>query len=206
MSLSNSTVVMMCGLPASGKTTAAGRLHERLGGALIRSCDIYQELGIVVSDWVRRTNGFTDLAEYDRLRDQAYLRMAQMADGMLSAGCPLVFIDFAHPDLAKRRVLYDICHKHEATVVVLICCCDDVREVQRRFQARRGREAEPEHEASDLSVFDDINRRWQSPLSDTLSDGTQPTILLNDTFAGIVTPLHVTASAIASRILDALGA
>lgn len=46
---------MTSGLPASGKTTTAMRLHAELGGVLIRSCDIYQELGIVLSEWVERT-------------------------------------------------------------------------------------------------------------------------------------------------------
>jgi len=49
----------MCGLPASGKTTTAERLHAHAGGVLIRSCDVYQELGISLPDWVRRTEGFT---------------------------------------------------------------------------------------------------------------------------------------------------
>jgi predicted kinase len=49
----------MCGLPASGKTTTAERSHRRLGGALIRNCDVYQALGISLPDWVRRTRGFT---------------------------------------------------------------------------------------------------------------------------------------------------
>ena len=39
------SVVMMCGLPASGKTTTAERLHGYAGGVLIRSCDVYKELG-----------------------------------------------------------------------------------------------------------------------------------------------------------------
>ncbi len=61
-------VIMTCGLPASGKTTTAMRLHTHLGGVLIRSCDIYQELGIVLSEWVERTREFTaNVAEYDRL-------------------------------------------------------------------------------------------------------------------------------------------
>ena len=44
-------VIMMCGLPASGKTTTAVRLHAQRDGVLIRSCDIYQELGIVLPEW-----------------------------------------------------------------------------------------------------------------------------------------------------------
>jgi predicted kinase len=62
----------MSGLPASGKTTAAMRLHGALGGTLIRSCDVYRELGIVLSEWVEPTRRFTlDVAAYDRVRDDA---------------------------------------------------------------------------------------------------------------------------------------
>lgn len=34
-------LVLMCGLPAAGKTTIESRLHAHLGGALIRSCDVF---------------------------------------------------------------------------------------------------------------------------------------------------------------------
>ena len=79
------TVVMMCGLPASGKTTTAGRLHSRLGGALIRSCDVYEDLGISLPEWVRRTHGFTvNVAAYDTVRNRAYDEMARRLDEALA--------------------------------------------------------------------------------------------------------------------------
>lgn len=63
---------MMGGLPASGKITTAGRLAAQTAGLLIRSCDVYQALGISLSHWVRRTRGFTeDVETYDRVRDYA---------------------------------------------------------------------------------------------------------------------------------------
>src|SRR5260370_380754 len=66
-------VIMMCGLPASGKTTTAARLHATLGGVLIRSCDVYRDLGISLPEWVRRTRSFTEGVEaYLSLRDAAY--------------------------------------------------------------------------------------------------------------------------------------
>lgn len=202
-----SNLVIMCGLPASGKTTTSVRLCAQLGGVLIRSCDIYQELGIVVSEWVSRTKGFTvGLGEYDRLRDLAYDRMAIRVDEFLTNRSSWVFVDFAHPDLNKRMVLYELCAGCRAHAVVLLCQCDDFREVQRRFSARRGREAQPEHEASDLSVYKDIQRRWQSPVSDVLSDGTRPTLLLHDTLAGTIAVLNAPIPGVTDRILAALAA
>src|SRR5262249_349864 len=168
---SASAVIMMSGLPASGKTTAAMRLHAQLGGMLIRSCDVYQELGIVLCEWVELTRRFTvDVEAYDRVRDEAYMRMAGYVDSGLAAGSPLVIVDAVHGERDKRRRLYDICKARRAAPILVVCCCDDFEEVRRRFRARRGYEREPQHEASDLSVFHDISRRWHSPLTHTLPD------------------------------------
>src|SRR5215470_4866941 len=162
----------MSGLPASGKTTTAMRLHAQLGGVLIRSCDIYQGLGIVLPDWVKRTAGFTtNVLNYDRVRDHAYAKMARRTDLSLANGSPLTIIDAVHGERAKRQRLYEISATRGATPILIVCMCPDFSEVQRRFHAREGREAEPEREASDLSVFHDIQRRWESPLKDELPGG-----------------------------------
>src|SRR5713226_7727035 len=129
------TTVLMCGLPASGKTTTAMRLHAHLGGVLIRSCDIYKELGIVLSEWVKRTQGFTaNVAEYDRLRDEAYRQMAERADMSLAAGSSVVIVDAVHGELDKRRRLYEICRARGAVPILVLCLCDDFEEVRRRFR------------------------------------------------------------------------
>src|SRR5437763_8318424 len=175
---SRPAVVLMCGLPTSGKTTTAARLHDHVGGTLIHSFHIYEAMGIVVADWVERTRGFTvEVEEYDRLRDAAYVEMARQVGNALDDGTPLVIVDFAFPDSSKRRALYDICLSHGAHPVVLRCRCDDSAEVRRRFAARRGRESEGEHEASDLSVLHDIQRRWQDPVDDLIPGGTRPSIV-----------------------------
>jgi predicted kinase len=192
---------MTCGLPASGKTTTAMRLHARLGGVLVRSCDIYRELGIVLSEWVTRTRGFTvNVADYDRLRDEAYVQMATRADTGLIAGSSLVIVDAVHGEQDKRRRLYDICRARGAAPILVLCLCDDFEEVRRRFRARRGEETEPEHEASDLSVFHDIRRRWQSPLRDELPDGGRPTILTYDTVRGHLGVINIGVPIAAERI------
>src|SRR5262245_41105945 len=152
-------VIVICGLPASGKTTTAMRLHAELGGVLIRSCDIYQELGIVLPEWVERTQGFTvDVTAYDRVRDQAYIEMARRLHSSLAAGAALTIVDAVHGERDKRGRLYGVCQTHRAVPVLVVCCCESFEEVQRRFGARRGHEREPQHEASDLAVFHDIGR------------------------------------------------
>ena len=184
-------VIVMSGLPASGKTTAAMRLYAELGGVLIRSCDVYRDLGIVLSEWVERTQRFTvDVDAYDRVRDEAYAEMARRVELSLAAGASLAIVDAVHGERDKRSRLYDICRARKAAPILVVCCCEDFEEVQRRFRTRRGREREPQHEASDLSVFRDISRRWQTPLQDVLSDGTRPMALTYDSLTHRAEMVH----------------
>jgi predicted kinase len=198
-------VVMLCGLPASGKTTTAARLHAWTGGVLIRSCDVYQALGISLPDWVKRTGGFTEhVHEYDRVRDQAYREMARLLDESLRAGARCVILDAVHGEPPKRRVVYDICLAHGATPVIVLCECDDWREIESRFAARRGREREPEHEASDLAVYHDIKRRWQDPRQDRLPAGDFVTVIRYDTRRALVSVPPDATNAMVAIIRDAL--
>lgn len=199
------TIVLMCGLPASGKTTTAMRLHAQLGGVLIRSCDVYQELGVVLPDWVKRTAGFTvNISEYDRVRDHAYAEMAQRADTSLAHGSPLVIIDAVHGERAKRQRLYALCSTRGAMPILVICICPDLAEVQQRFRAREGHEADPEHEASHLSVFYDIRRRWESPVEDEFLGGGSPPILIYDTLNGSVARLPGAGGSMVTLVQGAL--
>jgi len=179
----SATVVMMCGLPAAGKTTTAARLHAHAGGVLIRSCDVYADLGIRLPDWVERTRGFTvDVREYDRLRDRAYDELARRLESDL--GRPrLVILDAVYGERAKRDVIYAIGRSRGVDVILLHCRCDDPAEVARRLERRRGRESTPEHEASDRSVFRDIARRWEDPHADVSEDGASPMIITIDTLS-----------------------
>jgi predicted kinase len=177
-------VVLMCGLPASGKTTTAERLHAAIGGTLVRSCDVYRVLGIDLPAWVRRTRGFTvDVDLYDRARDEAYREMGRRLDAALLAGAAPVIVDAVHGEPEKRAAVYTICLARGATPVLLRCRCDDPVEVSQRFRARSGRERDPRHEASDLSVYRDIARRWQDPAGDRLPDGRAPALITYDTAA-----------------------
>lgn len=176
-----------------------------LGGTLIRSCDVYQRLGIRLPEWVAKTRAFTEAVEaYERVRDHAYEAMARLLEEALVTGASLVIVDAVHGELPKRQAVYGICLTHGATPVIVLCECDDWRETERRFAARRGREGEPEHEASDLAVYRDIKRRWQSPLTDELLDGTRPTIFTHDTVHGRVAAINVTLPAAGERIRAAL--
>jgi predicted kinase len=175
----------MAGLPATGKTITAQRLHAQLGGMLIRSCDVYADLGISLPAWVERTAGFTrDVSAYDAARDEAYAEMGRRLNQALEAGRDPVIVDAVHGERERRRAVQAICHAHDAVPVVVLCCCDDLQEIERRFVARRGREHQPECEASDLAVYRDIRRRWQDPQRDR----PLPPIVIVDSVREVVSP------------------
>jgi len=168
-------VVLMCGLPAAGKTTTAERLHAGLGGVLIRSCDVYQELGISLPDWVQRTRGFThDVTAYEQARDAAYARMRGLLECHLTTGTELVIIDAVHGEPAKRRAVFHVCAAFGADPLLVWCQCHDRKETERRIMRRRGREADPACEASDRSVFDHIARLWEPPSDERCGSAVVP--------------------------------
>jgi predicted kinase len=178
----------------------AGRLHHHLGGVLIRSCDVYVALGIDLPAWVERTAGFTrDVAAYDAVRDAAYAEMARRLGEALAGGAALVILDAVHGEREHRHAVQEICRAQGVCTVMVLCCCDDLQEIERRFAARRGREREPPCEASDLAVYRDIRRRWQDPGADR---PPWPTVVV-DTGRGRVSAPPA-GFAFAARIADVL--
>jgi len=199
-------VVLMCGLPAAGKTTTAERLHARLGGVLIRSCDVYQELGICLPDWVQRTRGFThDVTAYEQARDEAYARMLRLLECHLTGGAELVIIDAVHGEPTKRRAIFHVCARLGADPLLVWCRCEDRQETERRIMRRRGREADPACEASDRSVFDHIARLWEPPSRERCGSAVVP-ICTYDTQLGALRWVRQTGRAAAVLIEEALTA
>jgi predicted kinase len=167
----------MCGLPASGKTTTAECLRAAVGGVLIRSCDVYREMGISLPEWVRVTEGFTRNAKaYEEARDAAYLRMLSRLEEQVTAGSGLVIVDAVHGEAAKRRAVFDLCAAHHRCPVLLWCRCDDRGEVERRLSLRRGRESEPECEASDWAVVDHLKGLWEEPVDERCGSSSVPVL------------------------------
>jgi predicted kinase len=167
----------MCGLPASGKTTTAERLHDVAGGVLIRSCDVYRELGISLPEWVRRTEGFTrDVRAYEQARDAAYRRMLSRLEDQVTAGARFVIVDAVHGEATKRRAVFDLCDAHHCLPLLLWCRCDDRDEIERRLSRRRGRESEPECEASDWAVVDHLTGLWDDPTDERCGAHSVPVL------------------------------
>lgn len=199
-------VVLLSGLPASGKTTAAHRLHTVLGGALVRSCDVFQSLGIDLRAWARRTRGFNrDVEAYERLRDRAYVEMERQLERHLAAGARLVILDAVHGEQAKREAVYRCAAAHGAPATIVWCRCDDDAEVERRFAQRRGR-SEPEREAADLSVLRHIRGLWEDPGLDAPVAAGAIAVVVYDSLTGAVRLERGAPSAVVALIATALAA
>jgi predicted kinase len=193
-------------MPAAGKTTTAARIHAFADGTLIRSCDVFLYLGIDVPAWVVRTHGFTrDVEAFERLRAAAYAEMARRLGAALAAGARLVIVDAVHGARASRERVYALCQRWGAAPVLVWCRCDDFEEISRRFALRRGREREPEYEASDLSVYKNVADHWQDPSADRLPVGAPVPLVTVDTLRGrLLLPEH--PAGVVSLIRDALSA
>ncbi len=201
LDMESPSVLVMCGLPASGKTTAAERIHLHSGGVLVRSCDVYRSLRISLPDWVRRTEGFTrHLAPYLRERDRAYVEMARRLEQALTSGAERVILDAVHGEWAKRRIVYGICQTFRRTPILVWCRCDNLETIRGRFQRRQGAEAEPQNEASDLSVFHHIAGLWEDPVADP-----QPVpMVIYDTLRDQLVPMRGATGPVAELLRSAL--
>src|SRR5713101_9004255 len=62
----------------------------------------------------------------------------------------------------------------------ILCCsgvgCDDRSEIERRLNIRRGRESEPECEASDWSVFGHLVQLWDEPSDERCGSNAVPVL------------------------------
>ncbi len=173
-------VLLMSGLPATGKTTMAERIRARLGGVLIRQCDVYARLGIDLRAWVRRTDGFTrDVGAYERVRDDAYVEMRRALAEACGHTDAAIVIDAVHGERAKREAIYAVCDTHGRRPYVVWCRCDDEEEIRRRLAARVGRDA-PEAEANDVSIVRHLAALWEAPLGDRMPDGSPVTVAVYD--------------------------
>ena len=131
-----------------------------------------------------------------RLRDET---LDPRLEAALEARSGPVLVDADHVERAKRRAVYDICRRHGARPAIVWCRCDDGAEIARRLARRRGREREPEHEASDASVVRHLAGLWEDPRDDRLPGGAPVEMVVWDTRHGGVTVGTATAPDVAGN-------
>jgi predicted kinase len=137
-------LVVLGGLPGTGKTTIARRLSERLGAAHVRVDSITGAMSRAGIDAAQPTG----LA--------SYLVAEAVAEECLRAGTPVV-IDAVSPVEAARRQWRELAARTDAKLRVVELVCPDESEHRRRLETR------PDDLAGERPTWADVEGREYEP-------------------------------------------
>ena len=108
-------LVLTFGLSGSGKSLVAGQLAERLGGVRVRS-DVERKRLFALPPTARAV---PELYSPDTTR-RTYERLAELADGALAAGIPVV-VDAANLNRRERDTMRAVAAAQGAHFTLLVC-------------------------------------------------------------------------------------
>jgi aminoglycoside phosphotransferase family enzyme/predicted kinase len=129
-------LIVVCGLPASGKSTVAQALSERSGFEVFNSDVVRKGLaGIAPTD--RADGGWGEGIYSQQFSRMTYQALADTASRKLSAG-DAVIIDATYKDLAERARLRDLARQAGVPMVFAECVIPD-DEARRRLELRAQR-------------------------------------------------------------------
>lgn len=133
-------LILVGGLPGTGKSTLARGLGDALGATVLRSDVIRKELA-GMAPWVSGASEFgTGLYTPEQL-ERTYVELLDRAGRELSLGRTVVvdasFIDASERDIARRAA------EHAAADLVELRCALPAAEAHRRIEARAGNDDDP---------------------------------------------------------------
>jgi predicted kinase len=133
--VSPSLLVVVSGLPATGKTTLSTILAERIG-AVALSRDLARQQ--IVTRLPRVDRVFTRITGRHRrgLQERAGHRLLMAVAGELAAGKPVIVEAVA--DRAIRSQLAALAAQHQARLYSIEVVCTDATELSRRLHRRPG--------------------------------------------------------------------
>lgn len=143
------SIILMAGLPGTGKSFAAKHLADVLGSDLYSDLDIRREMGHKKHD--RTKVHLVDAELHRRIEDS------------LQAGRNVIY-ERANRKVDSRRPSYDIAKRNYAQPLTIECKCSE-EEAKRRMRKRPGSDGlvvPPK----DTRVYDYIAERWESILLD----------------------------------------
>ena len=126
-------LVLLCGLPATGKSTVAGTLAGRAGAAYVSS-DIVRKRLAGLDPRERAGRPFRDGLYGPEQTERTYDELRRRAAVHLAAG-RMVVVDATHSSAAHRRAAVQVAAEHDTPVLIAELRLDDDA-VRARFDAR----------------------------------------------------------------------
>jgi predicted kinase len=148
-------LVLVAGLPGSGKTTLGRALAERSGFAVIRSDEVRKELANTQAGAASPSNGFGDGLYTPRWNERTYSECLRRAEGLLFEG-RRVLIDACFREEARRRLFLNAARRWGIAGCLILCQADpDV--VRKRLGDRRDDASD-----ADWAIYQEAARHWEA--------------------------------------------
>jgi len=141
LSAARVSVVLVGGLPGTGKSTVANRLGDRFGWVVLRSDEVRKELSGVSALTSARSPVGTGLYD-DGHNEATYCALRDRAQSLMAMGESVV-LDATWANARHRAELNELATRCDARLVELRC------EVEPQVAARRMRDRRPGTDASD---------------------------------------------------------
>jgi aminoglycoside phosphotransferase family enzyme/predicted kinase len=148
-------LVLVGGLPGTGKSTLAGSLASQYGFTVLRSDVVRKELAGLPPDAPAKAAFGKGL--YTReASDRTYAECLRRSEHLLFEG-RRVIVDATFIEEPRRRPFFEMAVRMGVPVLFLVCEADDAT-IKTRLAARRGDASD-----ADWSVYVHAARRWDAP-------------------------------------------
>lgn len=137
---------LMMGVSGSGKSTVAEDLSARYSAIRLRSDVERKRLFGLAPDGDSAAAGLDEELYRAETSDRVFARLAELADGVLDAGLPVV-VDATFIEERRRRPFRELAERLGVPLLIVHCTADEA-ELERRLTARR----QESREASEAGV------------------------------------------------------
>ena len=152
-------LVLLAGLPGTGKSSLARALAERAGFTVIRSDEVRKELA-GRSDQGSAPAAFGEDLYAPDWNERTYAECLRRAEALIFDG-RRVLIDASFREEARRHLFLEAANRWGVTACLILCRAEpDV--IRNRLASRQGDASD-----ADGTIYEEIAKRWEEPSSPT---------------------------------------